>query len=159
MKKEQLQGQKTIKVFGGKYVIRKINPLLDFSYDKIPQIFSIYQTKRPAVNTQPHLSQLQKNLEDMKAMVNIGLVEPKLVAIGKGDKLDREDGITVNDLFRDMELGTRLYLEILTHSLNRFTGLKGLFFSIRTRHLLLTLWRKNTDSDQLISYFQKVITQ
>lgn len=159
MKKSELQGLKKLKIFGGKYVIRRINPLLDFTYDKMPQIFTHYISKRPVDTALPHPAQLQRNFEDMKLIVQAGVVEPKLVPVGKGEAKGKEDGITVEDLFVDMELGTRLYLEIFAHSLNRFRGLKGLFFSIKIRHLLFMLYRSNTPSDRLMSYVQKAITQ
>ena len=151
MKKEKLQRHKTVKVFGDRYVIRKINPLLDFSYDTMPQIFSSFISKRPVTETVPHPSQIQKAMKEMKLIVQVGLVNPKLVPVGKGEKYRQEDGITIDDLFVDTELGTRLYLEILAHSLNQFKGLKGLFFSLRTRHSLFTEWRKNMANDPLKS--------
>lgn len=162
MKKAKLQGQKTVRIFGGKYVIRKINPLLDFPYDRIPQIFSSFQSKRPVVETKPLPIQLQKNLEDMKSIVTAGIVNPVLVPIGKGDKHRRESGITVDDLFVDVELGTKLYIEILAHSLNKFRhgiidNMRGLFFSIRIKLLLSTLWQKNLSDNLSTSYSPKEV--
>jgi hypothetical protein len=158
--KEKLQGHKTIRVQGGKYVIRKINPLLDFPYDKIPQIFTTIQSKRPVKEEDNlHPARLQKILDDMKSVVNAGLVDPPLVPVGKGENFRKEKGLTIDDIFMDSDLGTALYIEVLAHSLNRFKGLKGLFFSIRTKYLLYTLCRRGTNNDRLITYFQKAITQ
>ena len=158
MKKEKLQGHKTVKVFGARYVIRKINPLLDFSYDTMPQIFSSHISKRPVVDTTPHIAQLQKALKEMKLIVQTALVDPVLIPVGKGEKYRKEDGITVDDMFVDAELGSRLYLEIIAHSLNRFKGIKGFFFTMRIRHSLLTEWRKSMDKDPLTFYSQTAIT-
>lgn len=157
--KSKLQGHRIVRVFGSRYVIRKINPLLDFPYDKVPQIFSSFYSKRPKVDTSPHPANIQKTLDDMKSIVAVGIVKPELIPMGKGEKRGKEDGITVDDLFVDIELGSKLYLEIIAHSLNRFRGLKGLFFSIKIRQLLFTEWQKNMGNDQLISSLQTVNIQ
>jgi len=158
--KEKLLGYKTVKVFGGKYVIRKINPLLDFSYDIMPQIFNAHLTRRqPKQEVNPHPTELQKNLKDMKTIVRVGLVSPELVPVGKGDKYRKEIGITVDDLFMDVELGSQLYLEILAHSLNKFRHgfldkMRGLFFSMRIRRMLYINYRKNMVNDQSTTFSQ-----
>lgn len=151
MKKAKLQGHKTVRVFGDKYVIRKINPFLDFAYDSMPQIFTYQKSNRPETEVVPHPATIQKQLKDMKAIVAAGIVEPKLEPVGKGEKFRHEAGITIDDLFVDMELGTRLYLEIIAHSLNKFRGIRSLFFSIATRWSLFTEWRRNMDKSPLPS--------
>jgi hypothetical protein len=88
----------------------------------------------------------------MKLVVNAGIIDPPLVPVGKGENYRKENGITVDDLFVDIELGTTLYLEIVAHALNKFSGLRGLFFSIRIRHMLRTEWRKSLRQDPLTSY-------
>lgn len=143
-KKNDLQNVKNIELGGFKFTIRKINPLLDFTADTMPQIFTAYLTRRKFENaTTTTVEQLQRANEDMKSIIMAGLVTPKLVPVGKGDARGREDGITVEDLFRDEDMAVKLYVEIFTHSLNRFKGLKGLFFSIKIKHTLFTEWRKN----------------
>lgn len=149
--KKKLLGYKTIKVHGMRYIIRKINPLLDFAHDKIPQIFTSYISKRPTIDeTNPKPIQLQKILEDVKLVVQAGLVSPELVPVGKNGNFRRENGITIDDLFINEDLGMKLYLEILAHSLNKFRGLKGLFFSIKIKQLLYTEWQKSLNNVQAI---------
>jgi len=140
--KKKLQQLKTIKVEGIKFVIKKINPFLDFRINEMPTIFTEYFTERkpePKVNE----AYFKKILEEMKLIVEKGVVKPELVPLGKGEKRGKEEGITVDDLFVDIELGTKLYFEIMAHSLNRFKGLKGLFFSVKIKQLLFTEWHKN----------------
>ena len=139
--KADLQGHKTIKISGSRYVIRKINPLLDFDVDNMPQIFSyhlLYRGKTPPMNDQ----QKKKTQDDMKMIVQAGLISPHLVSMGKGDLRGKEDGITVDDLFRDLDMGLRLYVEIMSHSLSVFKGSKGVFFSIKQKLLLFIGWPK-----------------
>jgi hypothetical protein len=140
--KERLKGYKKIKILGMKFIIRKINPLLDFPADKIPQIFTSFETRRKVVETTPSITDTQKSLRDTYAIIEAGVVEPKLEKYIDG----KEEGITAEDLFRDFDIGFKLYIEIITHSMNRFRGLKGLFFSIKTKQLLSTEWRKNMES-------------
>ena len=131
---------------GLNFTIRKVNPLIHFSYDKIPQIFSQYSTKRrPDIDlTNPAV--IAKTFEDMKSVVAAGLVKPELVPVGKGELKGKEGGITIDDIFIDEETGVKLYLEIIAHSLNKFKGLKAVFFSIKIRRLLFTEWRKRLAS-------------
>ena len=137
--KQKLQGFKTVRICGTKFVIKKINPLLDFTSENMPQIFSSFISRRgPAT---PDLKNIQKQMMDM---VSAGLVEPKLVPVGTGDKKGNEEGITVDDLFRDETLAIKLYQEILIHSLNKFRGLKGVFFLIKLRRAFYIELRKNT---------------
>ena len=75
MKKEQLQQHKRVKIFGSWYTIRKINPLLDFSYEAMPQIFTAHFSNRPVDKTAiTNITQLQNALKDMKIIVSVGLV-------------------------------------------------------------------------------------
>lgn len=150
-KKYAFHNLKRIRIGTWKFVIRKINPLLDFTADNIPQIFSAFFSKRPTQSeTVINLAMLQRAQEDMKLIVQAGLVKPELVAVGKGDQRGKENGITVDDIFRDEETAVKLYIEILSHSLNKFKGLKGLFFSIKIKHTLFTEWQKNIRSCQAI---------
>jgi len=130
MTKEELQGIKEVKVCHSKFKIRRINPLLDFELDHMPQIFTGFQSQRKTDKT-PFNS---KNVvEQMMRVVEAGVVEPALVPVGAGGKRGKEDGITVEDIFRDDECGYKLYTEIMLHSLNRFTGLKKVFFSVKIK--------------------------
>jgi len=127
--KAKLNGHKTVNILGQKFVIRKINPVLDFSPEHMPQIFSGTTSKRDIGATYSPASLL----EQMMRVVGAAVVSPELVPVGKGDKRGKEDGITVEDLFRDQEIGSRLFSEIMLHSLNTHKGLKSLFFSLKTR--------------------------
>ena len=142
--KDDLVGIKVIKVNGHKFKIKKINPLLDFDSDSIPQIFTYYQNLRPKPKEQNDLSPktLKKCLEDMKTLVKIGVVEPRICP----------EIITIDDIFRWGDTGQKLYIEILSHSLNQFRGLKGVFFSIKIRLSLYTLCRKNMEELRLKSF-------
>lgn len=126
----------TVRINGHKFKIKKINPFIDFPAERMPQIFS-YAIKRkkfdPASVTMNE-AQVRRGLEDMKAIVTAGVIEPRL----------SPEVLTVDDLFRWGDTGPKLYLEILAHSLNQFSGLKGVFFSIKIRQSLYTAWRKNT---------------
>ena len=141
MTKEQLQGYKKITVCGSKFVIRKINPILDFDLSHIPQIFSSFQSAR---NTEKTAYSESSIIAQMHKVVEAGLVEPSLVAVGKGEKKGKEAGITVEDIFRDEELGSKLFSEIMIHSLNRFSGMKKVFFSARIRLEFFINWLKLT---------------
>lgn len=141
--KSELQGLKWVKVEGMKFCIRKLNPLLDFTLDKMPTIFTDFNTKRKTEQTNIPLVTQKKYLDDMKAIIQAGVIEPVLVQVGVGEKEGKENGLTVNDILRDTSLASKLYIEIIANSLNRFKGLKGLFFSIQIRGMLYTEWRKN----------------
>jgi len=149
--KAKIQGWKRIVINGMSFVIRKINPLIDLPSDKIPQIFTEFQSRRPVdpnkIPTQQEIIRIQN---DMKIIICAGVVSPHLVKTEEGDKHGKEDGLTVEDLFRDPSMGYKLYLEIFSHSLNVFRGLKGVFFSIRLRLLLLMRWRRDMESARRI---------
>lgn len=129
---EELRGHKRIRVKGMRFVIRKLSPLLDFESDKIPTIFTSTHPRRGANKNPPPATPeaLKRAEEDMYGIIAAGVVEPALSA----------DGLTPKDLFRDMQIGTALYIEIVAHSLNVFRGLKGLFFFHRIKLLLWMRW-------------------
>ena len=134
--KDKLNGLKKIKVNGIRFTIKKLNPLLDFPSDKMPQIFSHYLKRKPIkedLNQDISIQQLRQSLSEMKLIVEAGVVAPQF----------SPQLITIDDIFRFGDTGAKLYLEILAHSLNQFSGLKGVFFSIKIRHSLFTIWRKN----------------
>ena len=155
--KATLQGHKTIKIGGSRYVIRKVNPFLDLPSDKFPQIFTSFVSHRKQKSDPQFTPEQAKGInEGIKAIVFAGLVDPPLVPVGTGDKHGREDGITVEDMFRDPTVGIKLYCAIVEHSFNIFRGLKGVFFSIRTRRLLSTALQKNMENLQLKFYSRMV---
>lgn len=141
--KEKLQGSKTIKVCTSRFTIRRINPLLDFGLEHMPQVFTSFQSAR---KTDKSPYDPKAIVEQMMRVVEAGVVEPPLVPVGKGDKRGHEDGLTVEDLFRDEECGFKLYSEIMLHSLNKFSGLKKVFFSLKMRLLWFIAWLKLTAS-------------
>jgi hypothetical protein len=151
--KRDLQGHKQVTVNGMRFTIRRINPLLDFTADKVPQIFTEYMSRRPVdLNRVPGVDEIRRIQNDMKSVIQAGVVEPSLVAIGDGEKRGKEPGVTVEDVFRDPMMGHRLYLEILTHSLNCFRGMKGVFFSMRLKLWLWMRWRGDMESAHLLSF-------
>ena len=141
--KEQLQCHKTVKVCGSKFTIRKINPILDFEATDMPQIFTSFISMR---NTDKSPYDNTAIMRQMMRVVSAGLVTPELVSIGAGEKRGREAGITVEDIFRDEECGVKLFQEIMFHSLNKYKGLKGVFFSLKTKLKYYTALAKLTAS-------------
>lgn len=143
--KARLQGYKEVRIDGERFVIRRINPVMDFDAGKIPQIFTGNPKAVMAAQANPDPAQLKQMFLDMYAMVEAGLVEPLLTPMkAHSDDLKREVGITVDDIFRVPSRGAKLYLEILLHSMNRMNGLKGLFFSMSVRLSLSTHLEKLT---------------
>ena len=146
--KQRLQGHKAVVIHGHRFVIRRINPLLDFREDNMPQIFTAYTARRKApVEAVPTSERVLKRVQDdIKSMISAGLVEPKLVATGQGDQKGHEAGITVEDIMRDDDTSSKLYWEIIVHSLNKFRGLKGVFFSLRLRYARWTASQSVTEN-------------
>lgn len=138
----QLRGYKKVKISGWEFTIRKLNPIVDFEPTKMPQIFTAFQSMRK-VEGGPIEERQKKIEEDLKEIVFKGVVFPELVRAASGEKRGKEGGITADDLFRDPEVGYKLYTEIIAHSLNQFKGLKGVFFSLKIKQLLLTQWRED----------------
>lgn len=138
-----------MKIGTGAYTIRRLNPLLDFPVDRMPTVFTSYVSPRK-VDPMKAAAALdhKRALDDMMSIVRAGVVEPVIVESGKGDKKGKEEGITVEDLFRDAQHGTELYLAIMDHTLNRFTGLRRLFFSARIRRLHYTVSQLLTEAVQ-----------
>ena len=140
--KEILLKLKKIKVNGMLFTIKAINPLLDFSADKIPQIFTDFISIR---KSDPHIispEYIKKMQQDMHATIYAGVVEPKLSQNGSKD-----GNITPEDLFRDPSMGVKLYHEIVNHSLNKFRGLNKLFFSIGIKLSMLMLYASGMVKD------------
>lgn len=118
-RKEELRGEKRISVNGMRFTIRRVNPIIDFPADRIPQIFTDFVSRRPKQEPSS-IPDIKKAQEDMYAIIRAGVVSPEL-------STDAKSGITVDDLFRDPTLGPKLYIEILAHSLNTFRGIRGFF--------------------------------
>ncbi len=131
---EKLRGYKKITVGGMRFTIKKINPLLDFKSESIPQIFTDFSSikDKPVVANTPEL--IKKYQQDLYSVIQAGVVDPII----------SKDHITAEDLFRIPEIGVELYRLILEHSFNQFKGLKKLFFSIKTKYITYITWRKHT---------------
>ena len=135
---EDLRGYKMITVNGMRFTIKKLNPVLDFPTDKIPQIFTDYQTVKDAPRPPSTLEAVKKSQTEMYDTIQAGVVDPKIVPVGK------EGGFTPEDLFRDPTMGLKLYYAIIENSLNQFTGINKLFFSIGIKLSLLTHYASGT---------------
>lgn len=146
---EELRGYKAIKIKGMRFVIKRLNPFLDFPIETMPTIFTDFYSRHKET---PSLDavQVKKIQEDMQRVVASAVIEPNLIPIGTGDKKGREPGITAEDLFRDPDLGYKLYNTIMAHSLRQFGGLKGLFFYLRAKYWSFMKCRKHLDRPQLI---------
>lgn len=131
--REKFLRLKTLKINGMVFTIKAVNPLIDFAADKIPQIFTDWVSARKVETKTPGAPEIKKLQEDMYPVIQAGLEKPKL-------HRKSEDGLTVEDLFRDPAIGVKLYYSILEHSLNRFRGLNRLFFSIGIKFSLLMLF-------------------
>lgn len=144
-RKHKLLGYKRIKIGGMRFLIRRVNPLMDFPAEKVPQLFTELQSARkPDPTKPPTIEQIKAMREQMLTYIEAGVVEPRLAPVGAGDKNGKEDGLTAEDLCRNQDMGMRLYWAILSHSLNTFKGIKGLFFSIKQKLLLSILLRVGT---------------
>lgn len=139
--KADLQGWTKVKIEGWTFTIRKLNPIIDFPADRMPQIFAEGNPSRRPVPTRPVPGTEQHAIEDMKLVLHKGVVSP---AVSLKD--DPSASITADDLLRQGDLGIRLYIEIIAHSLRAFKGLKGLFFWARTRRALYTVLDKSMAS-------------
>lgn len=156
--KADIQGHMTVKAGGTKYTIRRLNPLIDFPADRMPQIFSTEASRRKVEPKAITPSDEARAMRDMMAIVEAGIVGIQdgrgllpLVPVGRGDKHTREAGITVEDLFRDQDVGAKLYWDIMTHSLNRFKCLKKVFFYLKIRFLRFIISRSVMGRLQMIS--------
>jgi len=146
--KDNLQGHKNVVVHGQRFTIRRINPLLDFPNGQIPQMFSTFAPLPPPDDGPALETHAKKTMAHMMVVVEVGVVEPALVPVGKGDLRGKESGLTTEDLFRDPEVGRDLYLAILEHSLFRLKGWKRPFFWLANRAWRYTHWQRIMDSLQ-----------
>ena len=139
--KERLQGVKSVTVYGIRFKIRRISPLLDFPSDRLPQIFALYAFGRRKMDLgQPSTDKLR---DDIRLTLKAGIVEPEISE-------NSSDGITVDDILRDQDVANALYLAILDHTLLRFRGLKSVFFWTGRLRLRFTLWLLSTDRGRAI---------
>lgn len=138
--KERLQKWKTVKINGWTFTIRRLNPLLDFPGDQMPQIFSESVQSRRPMPARVLPNDEARALDDMRLFIVKGVVKPSI-----GLKDDGKSDFTADDLFRDGDTAVKLYVEILAHSLNVFRGLKGLFFWAKTKRSLFTVLRKSME--------------
>lgn len=138
--RRDLLGVKEVKIGKFKFLIKKINPILDFHPDKIPQIFTYYQSKRPITDKVPSELEIRRVYESMYAVIEAGLYEPKLSKMENGDNKWHEKGLTLRDLFLEESLGYGLYIAIMAHTMNRFKGMLSGFFLRKIRHLLSIRW-------------------
>jgi hypothetical protein len=139
--RERLHSVKTVKICGNRFRIRKINPLLDFELSDMPQIFTSYVSRR---KQEPESSSADpaKVQRQIMNVVKAGLISVNNIPVSDND--GEKDVITIEDVFRDPEVSNRLYVEIILHSLNKFRGLKGVFFSIFQRFTLFMSRQRNT---------------
>jgi hypothetical protein len=138
--KAGLNDYKKISLGGAVYTIRKINPMLDFPADRCPSVFTAQSPSRRGTGP----IDPKRAIEDMMNIVRAGLVDPPLA----DPKAKNSDLITVEDIFRVPEHGADLYLAIMDHTLNRFRGLRRLFFTHRSRQAFYTAYRKAMEADQ-----------
>ena len=138
--KADLSGHKRISLGGAVYTIRKINPLLDFPSDKTPSVFTAQSPSRRGTGPVDP----KRAIEDMMSIVRAGLVDPPLA----GPKDKNPDLITIEDIFRVPEHGADLYLAIMDHTLNRFRGLRRLFFFHKSKRAFWTAYRNAMADDQ-----------
>jgi hypothetical protein len=145
--KAKLQDWKKVRVNGWSFTIRKLNPLLDFPGDRMPQIFTDVGQSRKPMPEKPVQGTEQKLLDDFRLVISKGVVSPRIAS-----KDDGKGEITVDDIMRDGDTAPKLYLDILGHSLDLFKGMRGLFFWLKTRHSLSIGWQKSMESVRTASH-------
>lgn len=124
--KADLQAHRKVSLGGYKFIIRRVNPLLDFEPDRMPQIFKAPSLKdRNKANKPLKPAEAKKMMEDMVAVLEAGVVSPELVPTGRGSKQGSEEGITAQDILRWDDVGADLYTEIISWSLVQYRGLRG----------------------------------
>lgn len=140
--KERLQAYRKVVVQGMNFTIRRISPLTDFDGIRTPQIFTdTTRGKKPDL-TNP--SVVKRVREDMAAVIQAGVVTPKLAGPGK-------PGLNVDDMFRDPDLANQLYMLILEHSLLKLRAWQLPFFFLAKRLISLVIWLRPTAFDHATS--------
>lgn len=135
--KEHFEDHLRIKVGGWPFVIRKVNPLLDFPSDRMPRVFTDFLSRRKGAQEKPpqdDAEAMRRAMDDMAMMFKAGIVSPKVT-----DETEGGDSVPLKAIFYDMDAATQLYGSIIEHSLGRLKGLRGLFFSTRAKCLRYTL--------------------
>lgn len=136
--KAELQAHRVVKVGGYTFTIRRVSPLLDFEPERMPQIFSAAVTRRKVREDKPQdVSETRRIIEDMVAIIEAGVVAPRLVKVGSGAKRGAEDGITAEDIVRWEDIGAQLYQEIIAWSLGKYRGWRGLVELSRNKAVLI----------------------
>ena len=141
---EVLRGHKKVRIGGFGFTIRKLNPLLDFPPDRMPQVFAASYRENPGKPKKPVENEARRMVDDMMATIEAGVVEPKLTPLKA--KNTPPNSITAKDIIYQQDVGARLYVEIVAHSLNRYRGFRGAVFLALTRRVLLMPPRNGTDS-------------
>lgn len=139
--KEKLLNLKNIKINGMAFTIKAISPLLDFPSDKMPQIFTDFVSARKVDPATVTVERVKKIQQDMYSTIAAGVVDPVIKPSGTKNEL------TPEDLFRDPSMGVKLYYAIMNHSLNKFSGLNHLFFSIGIKLSMLMFYASGTVKD------------
>lgn len=140
--KEGLQAHRKVVICGQRFVIRRLSPLSDFDGANMPQIFT--DTTRNAKLDLSIPGVAKRVRQDMYGVVQAGVVDPLLAGPGK-------PGLNVEDVFRDEEVGTKLYLKILEHSLLKLRPWQIPFFFLGKRLLKFIIWLRPTAFDRWTS--------
>ena len=106
-----LNARKVININGFSFIIKKLNPLDYMSNDKILlQLFDIYTNKKDEIVSEANL---KKMLEHYKQVICASVVNPKITY------KKENDGIFVEDLFKDWDMIDELYSEILSYTIGK----------------------------------------
>lgn len=132
----KFRGYKKIRLGGMTFIIQKINPLIDIQSKELPMIFTHIDPSNVRMRKLIEKVNLKDQIKYMAPVIKAGVVEPPIME-------NPNDGFTVEDFFVDPLIGYRLWEIILNHSLNRFKGIKGVFFSIMTKLYLFIRGRKH----------------
>lgn len=124
-RKEELQAHRKVGLGPYSFTIRRINPFLDFEPDRMPQIFALPRRKPEREDAPVKPAEARRMIEDMVAVLEAGVVSPRLVPVGRGSKKANEEGITAEDLLRWDDIGALLYTEIIAWSLVKYRGVRG----------------------------------
>lgn len=139
--KERFLNLKTLKINGMSFTIKAISPLLDFPSDKMPQIFTDFVSGRNSPISEMSIERVKKIQHDMYSTIAAGVVEPVIKPVGTKNEL------TPEDIFRDPSMGVQLYYAIMNHSLNKFSGMKHLFFSTGIKLSMLIFYASGMVKD------------
>ncbi len=151
---EKLRGHKKIKINGLQFVIKRINPLVDFPDDRMPSIFTDKVKADQPENTPPLTNQkrMEELKEDVGMILSAGLVDPSV-------KNDQGIGdITIDELFLDPTACIKLYIEIMRNSIQALDWKQRVFFWIAAKSLFLTFFLSGTVRD-LATYSSKTSPQ